>query len=69
MIDSNRPKIRQIMNLNRIFHFYYLNMDFSVTIYIIKMKFSVCIITVLPEGRVSQIFDLGPSFHFMAKNG
>ena len=44
-------------------------MDFSATIYIIKMKFSMCILKVLPEGSVSQIFDLGPSFHFMAKNG
>ena len=44
-------------------------MDFSVTIYIIKLKFCVCILKVLPEGSVSQFFYLGPSFHFMAKNG
>ena len=44
-------------------------MDISVTIYIIKLKFSVCMLKVLPEGRVSQILDLGLSFYFMAKNG
>ena len=27
------------------------------------------ILKVFLEGSVSQIFDLGPSFHFMAKNG
>ena len=44
-------------------------MDISVNIYIIKLKFSVCMLKVLPEGSVSQNFDLGPSFYFMAKNG
>ena len=44
-------------------------MDISVTIHIIPLRFSVCILKVLLEGSVSQIFDLGPSFYFMAKNG
>ena len=44
-------------------------MDISVTIYIVDLKFSVCILKVLLEGRVSQIFIVGPSFHFMTKNG
>ena len=44
-------------------------MDISVTIHIIHLRFSVCIIKVLLEESVSQILYLSPSFHFMAKNG
>ena len=40
-----------------------------MTIYLIDLSFSVYILKVLLEGSVSQIFYLGPSFHFMAKNG
>ena len=32
-------------------------MDISVTIYVIDLQFSVCILNVLLEGSVSQIFD------------
>ena len=44
-------------------------MDISVTIHIIHLKLSVCILKVLLEGSVSQILYLGPRFYFMAKNG
>ena len=44
-------------------------MDISLTIYIIKLNFFVNILNVPLEGSVSQIFDLGPSFYFMIKNG
>ena len=44
-------------------------MDISLDIYIVNLKFSMSIIKVFFEGSVSQIFDLGPSFHFMEKNG
>ena len=44
-------------------------MNISVTIYDIDLRFSVYILKVPLEGRVSQFFYLGPSFHFMAKNG
>ena len=37
--------------------------------YAIEMNFSLCIPNVLLEGRVSQIFDLGPSYHFTSKHG
>ena len=40
-------------------------MDISVTIYVMDLKFSVCPLEVLIEGRVSQISDRGPSFDFM----
>ena len=39
----------------------------SVTIYIIKLKLSVCNLKVLLEGSLSQILDLGPSLYFLAK--
>ena len=43
-------------------------MDISVYIYIIDLKFTVCVPEVYPEGSLSQYFDLGPSFYFMEKN-
>ena len=70
MIDYNGPRIKEIMNLkNRFLHFYFLNMDISVTIYIMDLEFSVCVLNVCPEGSMSQIFYLGHSFDFMTKNG
>ena len=48
-------------------YFFFFNTDISVTIYVIDLKFSVCILKVLPEESVSQVFDLGPSFLSMAK--
>ena len=44
-------------------------MDILVNIYIIDLIFSMCILEVLVEGIVSQNIHLGPSFHFMTKNG
>ena len=69
MICSNRPRIKEIINVISIFSLLFLNMDISVTIYIINLRFSVCILKVVLEGRVSQISYLGPSFYFMAKKG
>ena len=43
-------------------------MDISVTIHIINLKYSVCVFDVGPKKIMSQIFDLGPCFDFMAKN-
>ena len=42
-------------------------MDISVTICSIDLKSSVCALKVLPEGIVSQILDLGPSFFYNKK--
>ena len=44
---------------------YYLNINISVTICAIDLKFPVSGPKVLPEGRVSQIFVLGLSFDCM----
>ena len=49
---------KEIMNFNRFFHFYFLNMDISVTIYIIKLKSSVYILKALLEKNVSRVFFL-----------
>ena len=51
------------------FTFIFLNMDISGTVCDIDLRFSVYFLKVPLEGSMSQIFDLGPSFHFMAKNG
>ena len=42
---------------------------FTVTIHVIDLKFSVCVLNIPLEGSVSQIFYLGPSFYFMSKIG
>ena len=60
---------RKLLIQNRFFHFYFSNMDSSVTIYITELKFSVWILKVLLKGNVSRILFLGPSLHFMTKNG
>ena len=44
-------------------------MDISVTIYVIDLKSSVHVPKALPEGSVSQNFDIGFRLHFMSKKG
>ena len=44
-------------------------MDISVTIHSFELKFSVCNPNILPDGRLSQNSELGPSFYFMSKSG
>ena len=51
------------------FHFYYFNMDISVTTKVSELKFSVFDLNILLDRSVSQNSDLGLSYHFMAKNG
>ena len=46
-----------------------MNIDISVTIQDFDLRFSVCVLKVMFEGSMSQIFDLGLSFDFMSKNG
>ena len=43
-------------------------MDISLNIYTLVITFYTDILTILLEGTVSQIFDLGPGFYFMTKN-
>ena len=44
-----------------------MNIDISVTWWVLDLKFSVCGLSVLSEGTVSQICHLGLSFHFYVK--
>ena len=69
MIDFDRPGIKEIMNLKQFFHFYFFNMDIPVNIFIFDLKFPVCVPKVHLQGRVSQNFDLGPSFILWKKTG
>ena len=48
-----------------IFHVIFLNKDISIFVADIILKFCMLILHILPEGSVSQIFYLGPSFYFM----
>ena len=52
-------------NTNLIFHVIFLNKDISVTTLDINMKFPMTALHIHSEGCLSQIFYLGPSFHFM----
>ena len=58
-----------LLILNLFFHFYFLNMDISLNIYTLVIQFYTCVLNIPLEGSVSQIFDLGPGFYFMTKNG
>ena len=57
-----------LLILNLFFHFYFLNMDISLNIYTLVMKFYTGALNIPLEGSVSQIFYLGPGFYFMNKN-
>ena len=48
-----------------IFHVIFSNKDISITVADIILKFCILVLYILPEGSVSQIFYLGPSFYFM----
>ena len=52
-------------NKIEIFHIYFLNKDFSLTIAHRPFEFDTCILEIQMEGSVSQNVDIGPSFHFM----
>ena len=56
MTDSNRPKIMEIMNLNRFFHFYLLKMDILLTIDIIDLKLTVWILKVPFERKILKFW-------------
>ena len=50
---------------NLIFHVMFLNNDISIPVLDIVLKFRMLVIYIHPEGSVSQIFYLGPSFYFI----
>ena len=49
----------------QIFHGIFLNNDIYITVADIILKFCMLVLHILPEGSVSQIFHLGPSFYLM----
>ena len=48
-----------------IFHVIFFNKDIFIIVADIILKFCMLVLHMLPEGSVSQIFYLGPSFYFM----
>ena len=59
----------KLLILNLFSHFYFLNMDISLNIQTLAIKFYTGVLNIPLEGSVSQIFYLGLSFYFMIKNG
>ena len=53
------------MNKKHIFHFHFLNKDFSLNIEVNVLKSFTDVKNILIEGSLSQIFYLGLSFCFM----
>ena len=51
------------------FHFYFLNMDISLNIWLKILKSFTDVKHIYMEGSVSQIFYLGLGFCFIPKNG
>ena len=47
------------------FHFYFSAKDILLNIQVKIMKFETDVKNIHKEGIVSQIFDLGPSLHFI----
>ena len=58
----------KLLILNLFFHFFF-NMDISLNIYTLVITFYTGALNIPLEGTVSQIFYLGPGFHFMIKSG
>ena len=58
-----------VLILNLFFHFYFLDMDISLNIYTLVIKFYTGVLIIPLEGTMSQIFNLGLGFYFMTKNG
>ena len=54
-----------MFNINRFFHFYLLNKDFSLNAEVKVLKYSIDVKNILIVGSVSQISDLGFSFCFI----
>ena len=48
-----------------IFHVIFSNKDISIIVADIILKFCMSVLYILLEGKLSQIFYLGPSFYFM----
>ena len=48
-----------------IFYVIFFNKDISITFADIILNVCISVFHILPEGSVSQIFHLGPSFYFM----
>ena len=48
----------EVMNLKSIFHIDFLNINISVTIQVLELEFSMCVLKVVPELILSQIPDL-----------
>ena len=49
----------------QIFHVIFFNKHISITVANIFLKCCISVLHILPEGSVSQILYLGPSFYFM----
>ena len=61
---------QKIVIQNQFDHFYFLNMNISITVLVFNQTLFVYVLKVLLEGSISQIvFYLGLSFYFMSKNG
>ena len=67
MSNPNRPGIKKLWIQKNKFSLLFLCMDTSVTIHVIELRFSLCLLEAFPEGRVS--FEIGSSFHSKTKNG
>ena len=47
------------------FHIHFFNMNISLVIKVTIMKIAIHVAGIHYEGRVSQNFDIGPSFYFI----
>ena len=63
----SRNSKKQVVKSKKIliFHHIFLNLHYSLNIIYRLFKFGVCILDVIMEGKVSQIFYLGPGSYLM----
>ena len=64
-MSSFFTQIRREKGKIMIFHVIFLNNDISITVLDIVLKLCMLVLHIHPEGIVSQISYLGPSFYFI----
>ena len=64
-MDKKFPERLRNVSENDFLNFYFLNVNISLIIHDLNLRFFICIDNIAVEGTVSQIFNIGPSSVFM----
>ena len=63
-MDKEFPERLRNVSEKDFLNFYFLNVDISLNIHDLNLKFFICIDNIAVEGTFSQIFNIGPGSFF-----